>query len=172
MLIKNTKITLFAILICLFSLTSFAHAECKVEAYFSPYEDIEGLIVDKLKGAGGSIRCSLYGITNIRITEVLIDRVSSGVDIKLCLDKTQSAGKHSTHEELKEAGVEVVIKKTGVLEHNKFCVVDNKTVVMGSWNFSNSAQKQDNSIVVISGCDETTKKFSKAFEKIRKRDKK
>lgn len=159
-------------IILILCLTSSAYAECTVAAYFSPYEDIEGLVVDELKVAGESIRCSLYGITNSRITEVLIDRVSSGVDIKLCLDKTQSAGKHSTHKELKEAGAEVVIKKTGVLEHNKFCVIDNKTVIMGSYNFSSSAQKQDNSIVVMSGCDETTKKFSKAFERIHKRDKK
>lgn len=97
--------------------------------------------------------------------------MSSGVDIKLCLDKTQSAGKHSTHKELKDAGAGIIIKKSGVLEHNKFCVIDDKTVIMGSWNFSNSAQKQDNSIVVMSRCSETTKKFSKAFERIYKRDK-
>lgn len=163
------KIIIGAILILY--LTSSVYAECTVEAYFSPYEDIEGLIVDKLKVAGGTIRCSLYGITNSRITEVLINRVSSGVDIKLCLDKTQSAGKHSTHRELKDAGVEVVIKKTGVLEHNKFCVIDNKTVVMGSYNFSNSAQKQDNSIVVMSKCDPISEKFNKAFMRIYRRDK-
>lgn len=171
---KNAKITLIAILISLFISISFAHAgsNCLVEAYFSPYEDIEGLVADKLKGAGGSIHCSLYGITNSRITNVLIDRVSRGVDIKLCLDKTQSSGKHSTHKELRDAGVEVVIKKSGVLEHNKFCVIDNKTVVMGSYNFSGNAQKQDNSIVVMSGCNPSTEKFNKAFMRIYRRDKK
>jgi phosphatidylserine/phosphatidylglycerophosphate/cardiolipin synthase-like enzyme len=163
------KIVISAILIL--CLTSSAYAECTVEAYFSPYDDIEGLIADKLKVAGESIRCSLYGITNSRITEVLIDRVSSGIDMKLCLDKTQSAGKHSTHKELKEAGAEVVIKKIGILEHNKFCVIDNKTVIMGSWNFSNSAQKQDNSIAVISGCSNVVNKFEKAFMRIYRRDK-
>jgi phosphatidylserine/phosphatidylglycerophosphate/cardiolipin synthase-like enzyme len=163
------KIIISAILIL--CLTSSAYAECTIEAYFSPYEDIEGLVVDKLKGAGGSIHCSLYGITNNRITEVLINRVSRGIDIKLCLDKTQSAGKYSTHRELKDAGAEVVIKNSGTLEHNKFCVIDDKTVIMGSWNFSNSAQKQDNSIVVILGCDPITEKFNKAFMRIYIRDK-
>jgi phosphatidylserine/phosphatidylglycerophosphate/cardiolipin synthase-like enzyme len=51
-------------------------------------------------------------------------------------------------------------------------VIDDKTVVIGSYNFSGNAQKQDNSMVVISGCNETTKKFSKAFERIYNRDKK
>ena len=163
------KLIISIILILCF--TSSAYAECTVAAYFSPYEDIEGLVVDELKVAGESIHCSLYGITNSRITEVLINRVSRGIDIKLCLDKTQSAGKHSTHRELKDAGAEVVIKKNGVLEHNKFCVIDDKTVIMGSYNFSGSAQKQDNSIVVMSKCDTITEKFSEAFMRIYRRDK-
>jgi phosphatidylserine/phosphatidylglycerophosphate/cardiolipin synthase-like enzyme len=58
-----------------------------------------------------------------------------------------------------------------LLEHNKFCVIDNAMVMMGSWNYSNSAQKQDNSIVVLSGCDEIVKQFEAAFQRIHKRDK-
>lgn len=85
--------------------------------------------------------------------------------------RTQSAGKSSTHEALRQAGVEVVIKKTGVLEHNKFCVIDNERVVMGSWNYSGSAQKQDNSMVDISGCEDIVKQFQEAFQRIYERDK-
>lgn len=89
--------------------------------------------------------------------------------MRLCLDKTQSAG--STHNELKENGAKVVVKKTGVLEHNKSCIIDNNRVLMGSWNFSGSAQKQDNSIVNISSCDDIIKNLTEAFDRIYQRDK-
>jgi phosphatidylserine/phosphatidylglycerophosphate/cardiolipin synthase-like enzyme len=89
----------------------------------------------------------------------------------LCLDKTQSAGENSTHRELESAGIEIVIKKTGVLEHNKFCVIDNKRVIVGSWNFSESAQKQDNSVIDTSECNESVKRFKDAFDRIYHRDK-
>jgi|GEM_PF-1532012 len=134
------------------------------------YDDVEKVIVKRLSEAKDSIKCSLYGITNKRITETLINKKSEGLEVILCLDKTQSAGKHSTHKELENAGIEIVIKKTGTLEHNKFCVIDDKRVIMGSWNFSESAQKQDNSQVDISGCHDVVKKFSAAFERIYKRD--
>ncbi|MCX5804226.1 MAG: phospholipase D-like domain-containing protein [Proteobacteria bacterium] len=57
------------------------------------------------------------------------------------------------------------------MEHNKFCVIDNKRVVMGSWNYSANAQKQDNSMVDLSGCNGIIKSFTDAFERIYQRDK-
>ena len=120
------KTAIKAITICslliLFTST-ISSAQCRIESYFSPYDNIESLIVKRLSEAKESINCSLYGITNRKITAALIDKASNGVDVTLCLDKTQSAGKNSTHRELEDASVEIVIKKTGVLEHNKFCVM-------------------------------------------------
>jgi len=149
-----------------------AFAQCRVEAYFSPYDDIEMVVLDGLSDARESVKCSLYGITNEDITETLIYLMSHKVKVTLCLDKTQSAGKGSTHKKLEDAGAEIVIKKSGVLEHNKFCIIDGATVIVGSWNFSGSAQKQDNSTVEITGCSDIIKKFSDAFERIYQRDKK
>ena len=42
---------------------------------------------------------------------------------------------------------------------------------MGSWNFSESAQKQDNSEIDISECGDNVKRFRDAFERIYGRDK-
>jgi len=167
--------TLLRSLILIISLTLLfpviIQAQCNVVPYFSPYENIENVVVMRLSEAKESIKCSLYGITNKRITETLIKKKSEGLEVILCLDKTQSAGKSSTHRELEENGIEIVIKKTAFLEHNKFCIIDNNRVIMGSWNFSASAQKQDNSMVDISECNDVINKFLKAFDTIYHRDK-
>jgi phospholipase D len=97
--------------------------------------------------------------------------VAEGKKVTLCLDKTQSAGKNSTHATLRKAGIGIVIKKASALEHNKFCVVDDQRVIMGSWNYSGNAQKQDNSFLDISGCDDIVKQFKDAFTRIYERDK-
>jgi phosphatidylserine/phosphatidylglycerophosphate/cardiolipin synthase-like enzyme len=154
----------------LFLFAGITSAQCVVQTYFSPYDNIEGIVINRLSGAQHSVHCSLYGITNVKITNTLKTLLDQSVEVKLCLDKTQSAGKHDTHQQLADDGAEVVIKKSGVLEHNKFCVIDNAMVMMGSWNYSNSAQKQDNSMVVLSGCDEIVKQFEAAFQRIHERD--
>lgn len=150
---------------------SFVQAQCAVDAHFSPQDNVEDIVVQRLSDASESVKCSLYGITNKRITATLIKKKKAGLDVTLCLDKTQSAGQSSTHGQLGKAGVEIVIKKTGVLEHNKFCVIDRQRVLMGSWNFSGNAQKQDNSQVDISGCADIVDRFTGAFKTIYERDK-
>jgi len=64
-----------------------------------------------------------------------------------------------------------VIKKSAVLEHSKFCVIDNTRVLMGSWNFSNNVNKQDNSMVELSRCDSIVRQFDDALQRIYERDK-
>jgi len=43
---------------------------------FSPYDNIESMIVKRLSEAKEPINCSLYGITNRKITADLIDKAS------------------------------------------------------------------------------------------------
>lgn len=64
----------------------------------------------------------------------------------------QAAGRYDLHSELEAAGITVIIKPKRTLEHNKLCVIAGKKIIMGSWNWSNSAQKQDNSDVLIENC--------------------
>ena len=58
-----------------------------------------------------------------------------------------------------------------MLKHNKFCVLDVAIVIMGSWNWSNSAQRQDNSDVIITDCPKVAQAFEAAFQRIMERDK-
>ena len=86
------------------------------------------------------------------------------------LDKRQAHGRYDLHSELADNGVIVIIKPKVVLEHNKLCVIDGKTVIMGSYNWSYIAQKQDNSDVIIENCPQLGKAFVDECKKIYERD--
>lgn len=143
---------------------------CIVSSYFSPYDNIENVIHAQLITASTSVHCSLYGITNKRLADDLVALKRRGLDIAIGLDKTQSSGPHDLGKYLKQKGIKIVVKKTSALEHNKFCIIDNNRIIMGSWNWSGNAQKQDNSDVFITGCPEQIKRFEDAFQRILKRD--
>ena len=145
---------------------------CEIQSYFSPADNIEKVVISNLSQAKKSVHLSLYGIANRRLAEKLVELKKAGVEVTLCEDKTQAAGAHDQHTYLEENGVRVVIKKTGVLEHNKFAIIDGSVVIMGSWNWSVSAQKQDNSDMVIKDCPEEVQKFEDAFKRILERDSK
>jgi phosphatidylserine/phosphatidylglycerophosphate/cardiolipin synthase-like enzyme len=144
---------------------------CEVQPLFSPYDKIDDAIHAQLGQATQSIHCSLFGITNLRLTNDLIAAKQRGVDVGVGLDRRQSEGTHDLHEKLKAEGILVEVKPVYTLEHNKFCVLDGATVIMGSWNWSNSAQKQDNSDVIITDCPSAAQAFEAAYQRIMERDK-
>lgn len=127
------------------SVRSFA----SVDLYFSPYDNIEDRWVEMIESAKNSIHISCFGLTNQRIYEALVRKRAEGLRVLVCMDKMQAAGKHSLDEELSDNDVEVVIKPRHVLEHNKMIVVDGRSAIVGSWNLSETAQKQDNSVAVM-----------------------
>jgi phosphatidylserine/phosphatidylglycerophosphate/cardiolipin synthase-like enzyme len=143
---------------------------CEVQPLFSPYDKVDDAIHAQLEQASKSVHCSLYGITNLRLANDLIAAKQRGADVGIGLDKTQAAGQHDLHATLQAAGILVAIKPVATLEHNKFFVIDRATVIMGSWNWSNSAQKQDNSDVIITDCPKVAQAFEAAFQRILERD--
>src|SRR5438128_8375026 len=143
---------------------------CEVHPLFSPYDNVENAIHAQLEQSSKSIHCSLYGITNLRLANDLIAAKKRGTDVGVGLDKKQAAGQHDLHAKLQVAGILVEIKPVATLEHNKFCVLDGSIVIMGSWNWSNNAQKQDNSDVIITDCPKVAQAFEAAFQRIIERD--
>lgn len=150
-------------------LTVEAYA-CEAKAYFSPQQDIEQVVLDSLSGAKRYVHLSLYGITNRRLADKLLELHARGVEVIVCLDKLQSKGKYDLHGDLAKGGIPVIIKRTRTLEHNKFAVIDGQRVLMGSWNWSKSAQRQDNSDVVLYDCPDEVEKFNAEFQRILERD--
>src|SRR5256712_634112 len=144
---------------------------CEVQPLFSPYDKVDDAIHAQLKQASKSIHCSLYGITNQRLASDLIAAKQRGAEVGVGLDKKQAAGKSDLHAKLQDAGILVEIKPVATLEHNKFCVIDGTIVILGSWNWSNSAQKQDNSEVIITDCPKVAQAFEAAYQRIIERDK-
>lgn len=143
---------------------------CTFEVYFSPYDNIQDVIHQELSMAKGPIFFSLYGIANPVLADDLIRIRKAGGVVQGGEDKLQAAGRSDLHALLLKAGVDLVIKPKAVLEHNKMAVIDDHIVILGSWNWSRSAQKQDNTDVVFRDCPEVTKKVKDAILRIIERD--
>jgi phosphatidylserine/phosphatidylglycerophosphate/cardiolipin synthase-like enzyme len=144
---------------------------CEVQPLFSPYDKVDDAIHVQLKQASKSVHCSLYGITNLRLANDLIAVKKRGADVGVGLDKIQASGKHDLHDKLQAGGILVEIKPVATFEHNKFCVLDGSIVITGSWNWSNNAQRQDNSDVIITDCPKVAHAFETAYQRIMERDK-
>jgi phosphatidylserine/phosphatidylglycerophosphate/cardiolipin synthase-like enzyme len=53
------------------------------------------------------------------------------------------------------------------LMHNKFCIIDNKLLITGSYNWTKKARKNDENVIVIKDHPIVIAKFSEKFESIK-----
>ena len=152
-LLNLLAITAFSI--CHLSvIPAFAEFECTIptKIFFTPYDDGLAPYLALLDRAQNSVYIAIYGFTEPAITNKLIELHNRGVQIHIVMDRSQSRGKNQSLQtmELQDAGIDLVIGTSafhGQIMHDKFTVVDDRYVEVGSWNYTTSATKQDNVLI-------------------------
>jgi phosphatidylserine/phosphatidylglycerophosphate/cardiolipin synthase-like enzyme len=142
------------------------HGETEeVEVYFSPGGDCQQEIIDELDRAKVQLDVTMYTFTATIFTETLINAKTKGVVVRVYLDDSMKGGKYSQAKSLQEAGIPVKFDNHAGLMHNKFVVIDNKTVVTGSYNWTKRSEEQNDENVVIIRDEEIAKLYADKFEK-------
>ncbi len=111
------------------------------EAYFCPREDCSKIFENSIKSANSSVYCAFYDMNLKNIISSLAKK-SKIIDVRLVMDSS------NYKEQIKGDGVK--LDDNGQLMHNKFCAIDNKIVITGSFNpTDNDNYNNNNNIVVI-----------------------
>ncbi len=121
-----------------------------VEAYFTPSDDVKNHLLDVINAAKSSISFSIFTFTDPDIADALKAARDRGVKVEGVFDAWQSKSAHSQYDDLLNAGVSV--KKDGftTLNHSKYLVADGGTVVTGSFNWTGSANgENDENLLII-----------------------
>jgi phosphatidylserine/phosphatidylglycerophosphate/cardiolipin synthase-like enzyme len=130
-------------------------AQGTLQSAFSPWEDVEGLIVQTLEGAQSQILVQAYLLTSRKIAATLVAARRRGVEVRVLADAEQHtrAGSASRLAELAAAGVGVWLETRYQNAHNKIIVIDagtsRATVITGSFNFTWAAQNKNAENILI-----------------------
>ena len=120
---------------------------------------------DVNKARNKNIGILVYGDIFSATTHVslMLDCKKNNIDIKGVFDKTQSGSKYSQYWRLKDFGMDVKLDKNKYFLHHKVFIIDNETVITGSFNPSSAGEyKNDENIVIIHN-KETAKKYLEEF---------
>jgi len=92
----------------------------------------------------------IYGFTLDALADALIRAAERGVDVKVLIEAESAGWKGSEHEKLIAHGVDVKLDSNPDLMHHKVMVIDGRIVVTGSYNWTWSAEKNnDENILVV-----------------------
>ncbi len=119
------------------------------ELYFSPRGGCTDAIVDAIDAARQTVRVQAYSFTSAGIAKALLDARKRGVDVQVILDKSQETQKYSSADFLHNSGIAVYIDRAHAIAHNKIIIIDQQTVITGSFNFTKAAEERNAENVLI-----------------------
>ncbi len=119
------------------------------EVYFSPGGGATDAIVREIGAARERIRVQAYTFTSAPIARALAAAKKRGVEVEVILDKSQQGDRYTSATYLAHQNVPVRIDSEHAIAHNKVMIVDGKTVITGSFNFTKAAESRNSENVLI-----------------------
>lgn len=139
--------------------------KAEVRVHFSPNGGCTDEIVEQLGQAKSDVLVMAYQFTSEPIALALIAAEKRGVEVRIIVDRTQKKDKDSWIPKCKRAGAECWVDETHAIQHNKVLVIDGKTVITGSFNFSGSAEKRNAENLVTIRSEDLAKQYQSNFAK-------
>ncbi|MFU2110446.1 phospholipase D-like domain-containing protein [Glaesserella parasuis] len=140
----------------------------QTEALFS---NIADRISTELSQAESSIYIAVAWLTNRDLFNILVDKAKSGVTVQLLLSNdeiNQNSSLDFSRLKIGNSVAYLVGDGKSDLMHNKFCVIDRRVVMTGSYNWSYKAEKNNHENIVITTDDfELADQFIAQFKQIR-----
>ena len=131
-----------------------------IEVAFSPNGGGAALIIRTIGEAKKTIKVQAYSFTNADIAKALLDAHKRGVNVRVVLDKSQETEKYTSATFLANAGVPVRIDDDFAIAHSKIMILDEETVITGSFNFTKAAEERNaENVLVIRGNKELAKLY-------------
>lgn len=140
----------------------------RVEIYFSPEDKAASRIIDLIQGAQENINFLAYSFTSSDIGDAMIARSQAGVTVTGVMDDGQVKTTQATeYDPLAQAGLDVRLDGNVLgLMHHKVIIIDQKIVIAGSYNFTESAETTNDENVVIIFSPEIAEKFTEEFQRV------
>ena len=136
-----------------------------VAVYFSPNGGCTQAITTAIASAKKSLDVQAYYFTSTPIARAIAEAHQRGVTVRVLLDKSQEQSNYTGATYLVNAGVNVWVDHEHEIMHNKVMIIDNNTVITGSFNFTVAAERSNvENVVFIEGKPKIAQAYLKHFE--------
>ena len=138
-----------------------------VEVYFSPDDGTLERVIELVNEAQRSVKFMAFSFTDDDLAAALIERAGSGLDISGVMEKSQaSSNTGGEYETLLENGINVRLDGNPASMHHKVIIIDDRVVITGSYNFSQSAKMRNDENTLIIHSTEIAALYLEEFERV------
>jgi len=139
----------------------------RVDTFFSPDDGVLNALAALLSSAEESIHFLAFSFTSNDLGAIVRDKAEAGLAIAGVMDDGQIRSNQGTEfDPFKQAGLDVKIDGIDGQMHHKIFIVDEKIVVLGSYNFSQAAETRNDENVIVIYNEAIAKQFMMEFQRV------
>lgn len=147
--------------------TSVSHVPVKV--LFAPDHAPEMEIMKQMLKAASRIDFAMYTFsTSSGIDDTMTARLESGIPVRGAMESMQGNRSWAASHGLKAAGADIfMVKKKGPLGklHHKLMVIDDEVTIVGSFNYTDDANRLNDENIIVLGDKDTTSAAKRAAQR-------
>lgn len=148
--------------------TVFRIEGVEIENYFSPEDDCAARIIELISRARKNIYFATFCFTLDPVAEALIRKKLEGVEVKGVMESGQNSP-WSCFRLFKDCGIDVRWDQNLYYLHHKFFIIDEETVITGSFNPSRHAREANDENLLIIHHRGVAQKYLEEFQRLRQR---
>jgi phosphatidylserine/phosphatidylglycerophosphate/cardiolipin synthase-like enzyme len=138
-----------------------------IDVYFSPDDHVQDSIIELINNAEVSIYFMAFSFTSDPIGNAIRVSAKEGVVVAGVMETDQIKSNIGTEfDPFSQAGLDVFSDGNDGLMHHKVMIIDESIVILGSYNFTNSAEtKNDENLLVIYN-EDIAAQFMDEFQRV------
>ena len=142
-----------------------AASEGGISVFFSPNGGAGAAVVAAINSAKSTLDVQADLLSTKDIITPIAKAHARGVKVRVVMDANNAGDQYSGATYLANAGVPVLLDAEHKEAHNKVMLIDGKTILTGSFNFTRAADEQNaENLLVIEGKPKLVAAYKKNFE--------
>jgi phosphatidylserine/phosphatidylglycerophosphate/cardiolipin synthase-like enzyme len=134
--------------------------------YFSPGSGAAEDVAVLVSSARRSVVFLAFSVTNGPIAEALAERAAAGVAVRGVVERKNVRGIGSVFGALQAGGVDVLEDGNCYFLHHKLIVIDDRLVISGSYNFTASAERENDENLLVIADAGLARAYREEFERL------
>jgi phosphatidylserine/phosphatidylglycerophosphate/cardiolipin synthase-like enzyme len=138
-----------------------------IKNYFSPDDGVLNAIVPLLNGAQKSIYFLAFSFTSNELGDIVREKAAAGLTVQGVMEEEQVKSNQGTeYDPFKQAGLDVRMDGNAGQMHHKVFIIDEKIIIFGSYNFSQSAETRNDENILIIYNTAIAQQFIQEFQRV------
>lgn len=139
----------------------------RVDTFFSPDDGVANQLATVLNSAQESIFFLAFSFTSNDLGDIVRAKAEAGLEIHGVMDEEQINSNQGTEfDPFRQADLDVLIDGIPGQMHHKVFIIDGKVVVLGSYNFSQSAETRNDENLLVVYNEDIAQQYLSEFQRI------